>query len=200
MMKHIVFSVLLLQFIVFIPAAQAQKEKKQSLWQQLNTPTLKDTTADDYYGSTSMRYEDYVYRSYIKSIQLHDVSFELSQPILNLDSQEQLQLSFDDLQADLKNYSYTVIHCNSNWEPSDLMSAEYIDGFADNNINNYSYSLNTLQKYTHYDVVFPNSSMRITKSGNYLLKVYDSGDPESVVITKRFFVYQNKVMVTARVS
>jgi ABC-type transporter MlaC component len=77
MMKHIVFSVLLLQFIVFIPAAQAQKEKKQSLWQQLNTPTLKDTTADDYYGSTSMRYEDYVYRSYIKSIQLHDVSFEL---------------------------------------------------------------------------------------------------------------------------
>jgi hypothetical protein len=199
-MKHIVFSVLLLQFIVFIPAAQAQKEKKQSLWQQLNTPTLKDTTADDYYGSTSMRYEDYVYRSYIKSIQLHDVSFELSQPILNLDSQEQLQLSFDDLQADLKNYSYTVIHCNSNWEPSDLMSAEYIDGFADNNINNYSYSLNTLQKYTHYDVVFPNSSMRITKSGNYLLKVYDSGDPESVVITKRFFVYQNKVMVTARVS
>jgi hypothetical protein len=143
------------------------------LWQQLNTPTLKDSTADDYYGSTAMRYEDYVYRSYIKSIQLHDISFELSQPILNLDSQEQLLLSFDDLQADLKNYSYTVIHCNANWEPSDLMSAEYIDGFADNNINNFNYSLNTLQKYTHYDVVFPNSAMRITKSGNYLLKVYE---------------------------
>jgi hypothetical protein len=199
-MKHIVFSVFLLLFIVSIPAAQAQKEKKQSLWQQLNTPTLKDTSADDYYGSAAMRYEDYVYRSYIKSIQLHDISFELSQPILNLDSQEQLLLSFDDLQADLKNYSYTVIHCNANWEPSDLMSAEYIDGFADNNINNFNYSLNTLQKYTHYDVVFPNSTMRITKSGNYLLKVYDSGDPESVIITKRFFVYQNKVMVTARVS
>lgn len=115
MMKHIVFSLFLLLFIISISTAHAQKEKKQSLWQQLNTPTLKDTTADDYYGSTAMRYEDYVYRSYIKSIQLHDISFELSQPILNLDSQEQLQLSFDDLQADLKNYSYTVIHCNANW-------------------------------------------------------------------------------------
>lgn len=200
MKKHVSILLLVVLCVFESTTAFAQKEKKKNLWQQLNTPTLKDTTADDYYGSTAMRYEDYVYRSYIKSVQLHDISFELSQPILNLDSQEQLELSFDDLEGDLKNFSYTIIHCNANWEPSDLISAEYIDGFADNNINNYNYSLNTLQKFTHYDVVFPNSSMRITKSGNYLLKVYDSGDPESVVITKRFFVYQNKVMVNARVS
>lgn len=203
-MKHQLFSIrfflaLLCMAILSTPLF-AQKEKKQSLWQALNTPTQKDTTGDDYYGSTALRYEDHVYRPYIKSVLLHDVSFELSQPILNLESQEQLQLSFDDLQADLKNYSYTIIHCNANWEPSDLMSAEYIDGFADNNINNYNYSLNTLQKFTHYDVVFPNSSMRITKSGNYLLKVYENGDPEQVVISKRFMVYQNRVMINGRVS
>jgi hypothetical protein len=41
--------------------------------------------------------------------------------------------------------------------------------------------------------------MRITKSGNYLLKVFTSDDPEDVIITKRFVVYQNRLQITARV-
>jgi len=175
------------------------QEKKKSLWQSLNTPAEKINQSDDYYGEQVLRYEDYVYKPFIKTVRLHDESFELSQPILNLSSDEKLMLSFDDLQADYKNYSYTVIHCNANWEPSDLMSQEYIDGFVDNNINDFNYSFNTLVKYTHYRVTFPNSSMRITKSGNYILKVFENNDPNNIVITKRFVVYQNKLIVEARV-
>jgi hypothetical protein len=40
--------------------------------------------------------------------------------------------------------------------------------------------------------------MKITKSGNYLLKVYIEGSPDSVVITKRFLVFDEKVQVEAR--
>ena len=158
----------LLLFALLSISTFAQKEKKTSLWKSLNTPTGKDTTAEDYYGDNTIRYEDYVYKKNIKTVELRDESFILSKAILNLGSDEKLKLSFDDLDADIKSYAYTLIHCNANWEPSDLMPNEYIDGFLDNNINDYRYSFNTLQKFTHYNVTFPNSSLRITKSGNYV--------------------------------
>lgn len=185
---------------VFNSNCFAQKKKNPGAWKALLNGTEADTVADDYYGSISIRYEDYVYRKNIKTVLLHDETYELSKAILNLDSQEKLILSFDDLDADLKNYSYTLIHCNSNWDPSDLMPAEYMDGFQENTINDYHYSFNTIQKYTHYNTVFPNETMRITKSGNYILKVFVDGNPENIVITKRFMVYQNKIIIQAKVS
>ncbi len=178
----------------------AQKAKKNSLWKSLNTRSGSDTTADDYYGDNSIRYEDYVYKKNIKTVQLRDESFELTKAILSLDSQEKLKLSFDDLDADFKNYSFTIIHCNANWQPSDLMPNEYIDGFLDNNVNDYRYSFNTLQKFTHYSATFPSSSMRITKSGNYILKVYQDNNPENIIITRRFLVFQNKIIIESTVS
>jgi Domain of unknown function (DUF5103) len=193
------FYLLLLTLFFIISDVLAQKSKKTSLWKSLNTPTNVDTVSDDYYGSNSIRYEDYVYKKNIKTVQLRDESFELTKAILNLGSVEKLKLSFDDLDADLKNYSYTLIHCNYNWEPSDLMPNEYIDGFLDNSINDYRYSFNTLQKYTHYNVSFPNNSMRITKTGNYILKVYQDNNPESIVITRRFMVFQNKIAIESNV-
>lgn len=195
------FFLLLLSFsfLLFTTIGFAQKEKKSGLWKALNTPADVDTTADDYYENNSIRYENYIYKSSIKTVQLHDESFELSQPILNLGSEEKLKLSFDDVDADLKNYSYTIIHCNTNWEPSGLTAAEYIDGFQDATINEYRYSFNTLQRYTHYNAVFPNSTMKITKSGNYILKVFLDGNPENIAITRRFYVYQNKIMIEAKV-
>ncbi len=193
------FFILLISFST-VSFVFGQKEKKVGLWKSLNTPTAKDTSADDYYGDNSIRYEDYIYKKSIKTVELRDESFILSKAILNLGSEEKLKLSFDDLDADLKNYSYTLIHCNSNWQPSDLMPNEYIDGFLDNSINDFRYSFNTLQKYTHYNVTFPNSSLRITKSGNYILKVYQDGNPENIVLTRRFLVFQNKIIIESNVT
>ncbi len=191
---------LLLVFLLLNTICFAQKKNKSGLWKALNTPSNIDTTVDDYYGNNTIRYDDYVYKPSIKTVLLHDESFELSQPILNLDLEQKLKLSFDDLDADLKNYSYTIILCNYNWEPSDLVAAEYIDGFADNTINDYRYSFNTLQKFTHYNAVFPNNTTRITKSGNYILKVYLDGNPDNIVITRRFMVFQNKIMIDSKVT
>jgi hypothetical protein len=199
--KVIIFS-FIFSFVLYACTtnAFAQKSKKKSLWKELNSSSNTDTLPPDYYGDNTLRYEDHTYKAKIKTVQLRNESFELSQPIIGLGSNEKLKLSFDDLDADLKNYSYTIIHCNANWEPSDLMSNEYIDGFVENSIIDYRYSFNTLQPYTHYNATFPNNSLRITKSGNYLLKVYMDSDPGNIVITKRFLVFQDKVMIESRVN
>jgi hypothetical protein len=96
----------------------------------------------------------------------------MSPPVIQLNSEESLTLSFDDLDADYKYYGYTVIHCNANWEESDLKQNEYIDGYYDDEIWDYATSLNTTRKYTNYLIELPTDNLRIKKSGNYILRVY----------------------------
>jgi hypothetical protein len=166
----------------------------------VSLPLVSQQKTDDYYAPGGIRYEDYVYQKNIKSVQLQDPNFELSQPLINLRSTETLQLSFDELGSDLQSYSYTFIHCNANWEPSDLMSSEYIDGFAENAVNDYRFSTNTIQKYIHYHAIFPTNATRFLKSGNYLLKVYKENNADDLVLTRRFMVYDNKLSIAAHVS
>jgi hypothetical protein len=55
--------------------------------------------------------------------------------------------------------------------------------------------MNTFQKYTHYDVTFPQPNyFRFTKSGNYLVYVYLNGDPKNIVLSRRLLIYDEKVM------
>ena len=148
-----------------------------------------------------LRYEDFIYQKNIKSVFLHPADFEMGLPVLDLNNpNEQLLLSFDDLDADVKNYSIYFIHCDAYWNPSDLMTSEYIDGFFELNILNYSISQNTLQKYTHYDIKFPTSNMRFTKAGNYLMVLYKTPNKSDVVATRRFYVLNNVVDIAAQIS
>ncbi len=154
---------------------------------------------DDYANDNQLRYEDWVYKSYIKTAQLHEASYDANPPIIKLGSSELLELSFDDLQADKKTYSVSFIHCNASWEPSDLMYAEFMNGFFDANILNFNYSTNTIQKYTHYAISFPQANMQFTKSGNYIVYVYQDNNKDKLVLTKRFMIYEDKVTVVANV-
>lgn len=187
-----IFSFFLLCILVFSSLTSFSQTKKKRRWADLIDTTARITNG--------MLCDDFIYKPYIRTVQLHDVSFELSQPILSLESDEKLILSFDDLDADNKNYMYTLIHCTSDWKPDDLSTSDYIDGFPDNVIIDYKYSINTIQSFTHYSVSFPNDNMKITKSGNYILKVYQDSKPDNLVLTKRFMVFQNKVSVEARVK
>lgn len=155
---------------------------------------------DDYYNPVFLQYEDYVYVNTINTVRLHEESWELSPPLIRLGSTQKLKLSFDDFDTKLKTLNYTVIHCDANWKPTDIMQNEYLEGFFENNISDFQYSFNTFQKYVNYFLVFPNTNFSITKSGNYLLKVYMDGDQEKLVLTRRFMVFEELVNVVPVVS
>ena len=163
----------------------------------LGTTKLLAQTEEDYVNDNTLRYDDHAYKSYIKTVQLHGTEWEFSPPLIEMNSGNQLELSFDDLEGDQKQYSLTFVHCNADWTPSDLMTMEYMEGFFDLNIINFNFSINTLQKYTHYSMVFPTSTVKFIKSGNYIVYVYANGDKNDLILSRRFMVFENKVNIGA---
>jgi hypothetical protein len=124
----------------------------------------------------------------------------MSYPIMSLDGSDKLKLTFDDLNLDLKYYHYTIIHCNANWQPSDLVQKQYLAGNFDDDIKNYKYSLSSGTQYINYSIEFPNEFITPLVSGNYILKVYNGYNSDEVVITRRFMVVNNKVEIKPTVK
>jgi hypothetical protein len=155
---------------------------------------------EEYVNAKVLKYDDVTYAANIKTILFHETSWEYSAPLINLNNGEQLELSFDDLDGDQKQYSISFIHCNADWTPSDLRTSEYISGFDELHLLNFSYAMNTFQKYTHYSIVFPmansQQNTQFLKSGNYLLIMYLDGDKSNLVLCRRFMVYDNKVSIS----
>ena len=164
-----------------------------------------DTEIDSTYIEESVQiiekdvtYTNSTFNPQIKTILCHKTEAELSLPIINLDSDEKLLVSFDDLDADIKNYYFTIIHCNADWTESELMQSEYISGFTDEPITDYEFSFNTIQKFTHYSFTFPTNEMKPLLSGNYIFKVYQEGD--RTIFQKRFMVLDIKLSIEANVK
>ena len=135
--------------------------------------------------------ENQILDSDICTVQLTLAGSPLSLPIVDLRAGGgSLMLEFDHMGDELKDYKYTIVHCNSDWQPSELDDNEYIDGFSEDRITSVQNSFNTLTQYTHYTLVLPNRNMRWARSGNYLLKVFDGDDEDRLVLVRRFLVVE----------
>jgi len=145
-------------------------------------------------------YQNRVFQSSIQTIQLYNKNKEQSFPAIILGSTEQLLLSFDDLRASSLNFTYTIEHCDADWNSSQLSPSEYLQSFTDDRMNDYRYSTNTIQKYVHYEVSIPNYNIAPKLSGNYILKVYEDGDQSKPVFNRRFYVVDNKVSVRTEIT
>jgi hypothetical protein len=115
------------------------------------------------------------------------------------DEDNTLEISFDELSHDTKQYSYKVEHCDRYWNKSDISSYEYIDGFTTADIVDYELSNNTQQIYTHYRFTLPNDDMQLKASGNYLVTIYQDGDVDHAVAHICFSVVEPLVGISANV-
>jgi hypothetical protein len=150
------------------------------------------------YGQT-VPFQDLNFEENIQSVRLFPMSQEfaaqMNSPIIELNSNIPLKLSFDDLAYDPDRYSVRIVHCRFDWTPSDLKDNEFLRDYNEFNILDYEYSINTRIPYIHYNFTLP----RVTKSGNYAVVVYRGRDKSKVVLTRRFMVFQNSLQVAAKI-
>ncbi|WP_075350880.1 type IX secretion system plug protein [Algoriphagus marinus] len=134
--------------------------------------------------------EDKIYTDHIQSVRLFPLGAttesQLSSPVAPLSGSRPLVLLFDDLAYDAEQYSAKLIHCDADWQKSQLRDNDFLITFNEFNIQDYEYSISTRIPYIHYRFELP----RVTKSGNYILKVYRGRDESNVILTKRFMIYE----------
>lgn len=127
----------------------------------------------------------------IKSARLYREGWNLSYPLMKINSSEKLVLQFDLLADFPETYYYTFIHCDKDWNRSDIFVNDFLEGFPENQIEDFRSSFNTTVKYVHYTLLFPNERVSLKLSGNYLLVVYPAHNPDNPVLTRRFIVSED---------
>lgn len=148
---------------------------------------------------TKAQYADAVYKDNVKAVRFHVYGDQLSLPVYKLNSYDQLELNFDDLDANVKSYYYSFQLCDYDWKPVDISPFLYTKGFTQQRITTYRYSSIALTRYTHYQAIVPDRSTSLTMSGNYILKVFLDGDTSKLVFTKRMLVLDQKASISGQV-
>ena len=142
-------------------------------------------------------YEDLIGFARVLPIENGQVK-ELENPIVGLNDQSQLILSFDLLTDQFENLSARIVHCNKDWSKSVLRDMEFLNEINNYRITEFNYSVNTVQPYINY-------TMNISKpklSGNYLIVVHRRANPNDILLTRKFMVVDGSVSIdhTVRVS
>jgi hypothetical protein len=143
------------------------------------------------FASGDLPLKEGVFKESIKSVSVTREGWKLSYPIIELKGEVKIALDFDDISDDVKNYSYKIIHCDFNWVPTQINESEYIEGFRQNQFNNYSFSFNTSVKYVHYSLDLPNQDVNFLISGNYTIEAFEDYDESHVIFRKRFIIAES---------
>lgn len=111
---------------------------------------------------------------------------------------DSFQLQFDDLHGSEDNYYYVIKHYDYDWKPSQLTRNEFLNGFDDQRIQDYTNSFNALQLYSHYRIAFPNRLTQLKVSGNYIISILN--EDKDVVFSRKFILFENLVSVPLQIK
>ena len=136
----------------------------------------------------------------VKTVTLYKNGVELEPPVLMLGGDDRLLLRFDVLGAEAENFRYRIRHCNSHWEVDDLEPYEFLNGFEEGPVENYNSSFTTLTDYVNYYQYIPSQYSRFLASGNYVLTVFPQDEPDSIILSRRFYVVDGTLKADATVT
>ena len=146
-------------------------------------------------GAQAQENRNEILVDYINTVQFHPEGFVLNSPLIALNSSSRLELSFDDFTEDVQDYIYTITLMDKNWQREELSAIEYLDGFEENQIEQFEFSFNTIVGFTNYKLYLPNEDITWTKSGNYLLEVFNEDADRELVFRQRFVVFEQEVNI-----
>jgi hypothetical protein len=124
----------------------------------------------------AQRFSTGVFSDRVKTLRVCLVNDWLAPPLIELESDKWVEISFDILGGAPERYTYTLTHCNADWTKSQLIQSEYMSGFQNRYIEDYSVSFNTTMDYVNYRLTFPNEDLTMKVSGNYVVQVFPEND------------------------
>lgn len=145
-------------------------------------------------------YETRAFSDRFRTLRTEVEGRDLFPPIIELNSNEHITISFDEMTEEASYLQYSIVHCNADWRPSALSELEYLDGFNTNSIDNFDFSMATFAHYVHYSLTLPNEDVQFKVSGNYVLLVYPENEPEHILLQVCFSVYENDILVAPSVT
>lgn len=145
-------------------------------------------------------YETRTFSDRFKTLRTQVEGRELFPPIIDLNTNEHITISFDEMTEEVSYLQYSLVHCNADWRPSALSDLEYLDGFNTNPIEEFDFSMATFAHYVHYSLTLPNEDVQFKVSGNYVLLVYPENEPERILLQVCFSVYENNILVAPSVT
>jgi hypothetical protein len=121
------------------------------------------------------------YSDMVKTLRVCLVDNWQATPIITVDEDNLVEVSFDVLGANPGIFTYTLTHCNADWTPDNLIQSEYMNGFQNRIINDYAVSFNTTMNYVNYRLTFPNEDLSLKISGNYAVLVFPENSDEPIL-------------------
>lgn len=156
----------------------------------------------------SSAYSQEKYRTMSKHEDIKSVMVKLNNdwrfdPVLNINSSDYIAISFDDLSEEpFYNLKYRIKLCNADWTlNTELNEVDYLTGFNDNPLNEYSLSVNTTVSYNHYSLQIPNNDVKPKLPSNYVLEVYnDENGYDEVLLTACFSLLDDQVKIVPEIT
>lgn len=111
-------------------------------------------------------------------------------PVIALHGGDVIHISFDHLSPEYERFEYRIVHCGKDWqESSDILMSDAVDyTSASIPIEDYNYSHNTTQLFTHYQFSIPSADARPRISGNYRVQISRDGNYDDEMVAEACFM------------
>jgi len=154
------------------------------------TPSSSNSSAKTI--QKSILFENKIYDKDVGGVLIYNRD-QITPPVIGLNTTEQITLEFDVFGTGSDYYQAKLIHCDANWNKTNIPDLQVLNEFNEFVISDFEFSSNTSIDYTHYTFQVPRTKI----SGNYLIAVYRNNDPNDLLLTRRFIITERIVSINA---
>jgi hypothetical protein len=129
----------------------------------------------------AQKFRTEIFSDRVKTLRVCLTDYWQAPPIIELESDNWVEINFDIMSDAPEALTYTLTHCNADWTPSQLIQSEFMSGFQINYVDDYATSFNTTMNYVNYRITFPNENLTLKVSGNYVVRIYPENSDRPIL-------------------